>query len=94
MFGIDPATVGGGPVQTRLPMMGDGEGWFEAANWVLAAREAKDRFVMITLGACYGAQAVGSYRILQQLNPMPVQAWSHGRAGPRKSRVGRASFPR
>src|ERR1700688_1884176 len=51
MFGVDPATTGGGPVETRLPVMGDGEGWFEAANWVLAAREAKNRFVMITLGA-------------------------------------------
>ena len=28
---------------------------------------------MITLGACYGAQAVGSYRTLQQLNPMPCK---------------------
>jgi hypothetical protein len=73
MFGVDPATVGGGPIKTRLPLIGDGEGWFEAANWVLAAREAKDRFVMITLGACYGAQAVGSYRMLQQLNPMPCK---------------------
>ena len=73
MFGIDPATMGGGPVATRLPVIGDGEGWFEAANWVLAAREAKGRFTMITLGACYGAQAVGSYRIVQQLNPMPCK---------------------
>jgi hypothetical protein len=73
MFGIDPATMGGGPVATRLPVIGDGEGWFEAANWVLAAREAKGRFTMITLGACYGAQAVGSYRMVQQLNPMPCK---------------------
>src|SRR5258708_22266722 len=35
MFGVDPATAGGGPVQTRLPVIGDGEGWFEAANWVM-----------------------------------------------------------
>jgi hypothetical protein len=40
-------------------------------NWVEAARAARDRFVMITLGACYGGQAVGSYRTLQMLNPMP-----------------------
>ena len=73
MFGINPATAGGGPVRTRLPTIVDGEGWFEAANWVLAARAAKDRFVMITLGACYGAQAVGSYLMLQQLNPMPCK---------------------
>jgi hypothetical protein len=73
MFGVVPHTVGGGVVHTRLPVIEDGEGWFEAANWVMAAREAKSRFVMITLGACYGAQAVGSYRILQQINPMPCK---------------------
>jgi len=73
MFGIDPDGVGGRFETTRLPVIEDGEGWFEGANWVLAAREAKGHFVMITLGACYGAQAVGSYRILQQLNPMPCK---------------------
>jgi hypothetical protein len=73
MFGVDPDAVGGGFEKTRLPVIEDGEGWFEGANWVLAAREAKGHFVMITLGACYGAQAVGSYRILQQLNPMPCK---------------------
>lgn len=73
MFGIDPDAIGGGFQQTRLPTIEDGEGWFEAADWVLAAREARDSFVMMTLGACYGAQAVGSYRILQQLNPMPCK---------------------
>jgi len=73
MFGVVPDTVGGGMVHTRLPVIEDGEGWFEAAHWVMAARDAKDHFVMVTLGACYGAQAVGSYRILQQLNPMPCK---------------------
>jgi hypothetical protein len=72
-FGIDPAKVGGGPVATRLPVMEDGEGWFEAVNWVEAAREARGRYVMITLGACYAAQAVGAYRALQALNPMPCK---------------------
>jgi hypothetical protein len=72
-FGIDPGAVGGGHVQTRLPIIEDGEGWFEAVNWVKAAREAHGRFVMITLGACYGGQAVGSYRALQLLNPMPAK---------------------
>jgi Methyltransferase FkbM domain len=71
MFGVDPDAVGGAHVATRLPVIEDGEGWFEAANWVLAAREAQERFVMMTLGACYGAQAVGCHRIVQQLNPMP-----------------------
>jgi hypothetical protein len=73
MFGIDPETVGGGFQQTRLPTIEDGEGWFEAADWVLAAREARGSFAMMTLGACYGAQAVGSYRVLQHLNPMPCK---------------------
>jgi FkbM family methyltransferase len=70
-FGVNPATVGGGAVATRLPIIEDGEGWFEAVNWVEAAREARGRYVMITLGACYGAQAVGAHRALQALNPMP-----------------------
>jgi hypothetical protein len=70
MFGVDPSAIGGAKVQTRLPTIGDGEGWFEAVNWIAAAREARERYVMVTLGACYGAQAVGSYRALQHLNPM------------------------
>jgi hypothetical protein len=73
MFGIDPNTVGGGHQQTRVPTIEDGEGWFEAVNWVVAAREARDKYSMVTLGACYGAQAVGSYRALQILNPMPYK---------------------
>jgi hypothetical protein len=73
MFGVNPASVGGTQVQTRVPVIEDGEGWFEAVNWVEAAREARERFVMVTLGACYGAQAVGSYRALQALNPMPCR---------------------
>ena len=58
------------------PALGDGqngESWFEAANWIVAAREARDRFVMITLGAYYGAQAVGAYRAVQMSNPMPCK---------------------
>ena len=38
MFSVDPATTGGDYVETRLPTIEDGEGWFEAANWMLAAR--------------------------------------------------------
>lgn len=75
-FGIDPATVGGGHVRTKLPTIGDGgngEGWFEAVNWLIAARAARERYVMVTLGACYGAQAVGAYRALQILNPLPCK---------------------
>jgi hypothetical protein len=47
--------------------------WFEAANWILSAREARDRYVMITLGALHGYQAVGACRALQKLNPMPYK---------------------
>jgi FkbM family methyltransferase len=72
-FGLDPSTVGGGHVQTRLPTIADGEGWFEDVNWVVSAREARGRYVMATLGACYGSQAVGSCRALQLLNPMPYK---------------------
>lgn len=70
-FGVDPTAVGGRAASTRLPVIGDGEGWFEAVNWVEAAREARGRYVMMTLGACYAAQAVGAWRALQLLNPMP-----------------------
>ena len=49
MFGVDPATTGGDYVETRLPTIEDGEGWFEAANWMLAARAARGRYVMVTL---------------------------------------------
>ena len=45
MFGVDPGTTGGDAVQTRLPTIQDGEGWFEAVNWILAARAARGRFV-------------------------------------------------
>src|SRR6266851_6173489 len=57
-FNGNPETDGGSPVTTRLPIIEDGEGWFEAVNWVEAARAARDRYVMITLGACYAGQAV------------------------------------
>jgi len=72
-FDGKPETDGGSPVTTRLPVIEDGEGWFEAVNWVEAARAARDRYVMITLGACYGAQAVGALRALAALNPMPYR---------------------
>jgi hypothetical protein len=86
-FTGDPMAVGGRYVQTELPRLGtttsigidfdlwncDGEQWFETVNWFAAAREARDGFVMITLGAWHGTQAVGSYRALQQVNPMPCK---------------------
>jgi hypothetical protein len=71
IYDVPSDLTGGKFVQTRVPTMAEGEGWFEAVNWVEAARAARGRFVMITLGACYGAQAVSCYRTLQMLNPMP-----------------------
>jgi hypothetical protein len=74
LFGVDPATAGGTFVRTDLPTLSrDGEGWFEAVNWVVAAREARESFVTMTLGACYGAQAVGACQALRLLNPMPFK---------------------
>jgi hypothetical protein len=73
----DPALAQGGHTKTEPPALTlDGwnsEVWFEAVDWVVAAREARDRFVMVTLGAQYGAQAVGACRALQILNPMPYR---------------------
>jgi len=59
-----PPKLGGGA---------NGELWFEAVDWIVAAREARGRFVMATLGAFYGYQAVGSHRALALLNPMPCR---------------------
>jgi hypothetical protein len=76
LSGIDPQTVGGEHVQTALPTIGEeanAEGWFEAVNWLAAARAARGKYVMVTLGAHYGAQAVGAYRAVQLLNPMPCK---------------------
>jgi hypothetical protein len=59
--------------ETRLPTIEDGELWFEALNWFEAARAARGGYVMVTLGANYGAQAVGAARALQAVNPMPFK---------------------
>lgn len=86
-FRGDANAIGGRYVETRLPSLDNmtpaeaisdnfdwrGERWFEAVNWFVAAREARGQFVMITLGAWHGGQAVGSYRALQCLNPMPCR---------------------
>lgn len=77
LWGHDPLYVDGNQLDVPRPSL-DGkekncEFWFEAADWVLAAREARQRFVMVTLGALFGYQAVGSYRTLQLLNPMPCK---------------------
>jgi hypothetical protein len=73
LLGVDPDALAEREVATRALTIADGEPWFEAVNWVAAARAARARFVMVTLGACYGAAAVASCRVLQRLNPMPYR---------------------
>jgi hypothetical protein len=83
-FGGEKPPVGGSFVKTVLPVLDNmnkisfdtiinwrGEGWFEAVNWFAAAADARNSFVMITLGAWHGSQAVGSHHVLQRINPMP-----------------------
>jgi hypothetical protein len=73
---VDPTSVGGNHQETRFPTIGNGtnaEGWFEMVNWLVAAREARGRYVMITLGAAYGGQAVGAYRAMKLINPLPCK---------------------
>ena len=70
----DPMAIAERYVKIRLPSLDEsGEWWFETVNWFAAAREASDRFVMVTLGAWHGSQAVGSHRALQQVNPTPCK---------------------
>lgn len=74
--GYHPAFVDGAEIAMQRPRLGNqqnGEFWFEAADWMFAVKEARERFVMITLGALYGYQAVGCSRLLQLLNPMPYK---------------------
>ncbi|MFP6747597.1 MAG: hypothetical protein VCD66_08390 [Alphaproteobacteria bacterium] len=73
IWGVDPDVTGGREMATAMPELSDGEDWFEFYNWVAAAKEARGSYVMMTLGSCYGAQAVGSYLALQALNPMPAK---------------------
>lgn len=63
----------GALVETRFPRVTDGEGWFEAVSWFEAARAAREQFVMVSLGACYGAQSVGAAKALLAINPMPFK---------------------
>ena len=74
LLGVDPTIEGGKHIQTKIPtLQTHGEGWFEVFNWVAAAREARESFVMMTLGACFGYQATGCYRALRMLNPIPCK---------------------
>ena len=69
--------VDGASLQTSYPSIGTGahaeDSWFEAVDRLAAVRDARGSFVMVTLGAWNGHQAVGSYRMLQLLNPMPCK---------------------
>jgi FkbM family methyltransferase len=73
MWGVDPAGEGGCYAVAQEPVISWGKALFEAYDWIESAREARDRYVMITLGACYGSQAVGAYLALQRLNPLPAK---------------------
>jgi hypothetical protein len=76
-WGYPPCYVDGATLVAPLPTIGKypvGEDyWFETVNWFLAAKEARGRFVMMTLGALYGYQAVGCCRALQLVNPLPYK---------------------
>jgi Methyltransferase FkbM domain len=47
-----------------------GEGFLELAGWLLAARDARDQFVAISLGAAYGRQLVLAWKALNAINPL------------------------
>jgi len=72
-WGVDPNQEGGRYITAERPSVAWGEGFFEAVNWLEAAREARKTYTMITLGACYGTQAICAYRALQLLNPMSAK---------------------
>jgi len=62
----------GGYVSTERPTVANyGEGWFEVADWLASACDARGRYVTISLGASYGYQLVGAWKALQALNPLP-----------------------
>ena len=72
-FNGNPETDGGQPVTTRLPVIEDGEGWFEAVNWVEAARAARDRYVTSrSAPVTAGKRSAPSVRSLRS-NPMPYR---------------------
>jgi hypothetical protein len=63
---------GGQHVSTSRPTVATyGEGWFEVADWLASAHEARGRYVVISLGASFGRQLVGAWKALQAINPLP-----------------------
>jgi FkbM family methyltransferase len=73
MWGVDPAKEGGRYTRADRPTVNQADPFFEAAAWLEAACDARGTYTMITLGACYGGQAIGAYRALQRVNPMPAK---------------------
>src|SRR5690348_16214199 len=75
VWGHNPAYADGELMRVAPPKIGDpgSDFWFEVVDWLVAVRRARGRFVMITLGALFGYQAVACCRALQRLNPMPYQ---------------------
>jgi FkbM family methyltransferase len=64
---------GGHYVNTTHPTVANyGEGWFEVADWLASAHEARGRYVAISLGASFGRQLVGAWKAVQALNPLPT----------------------
>jgi len=57
---------------TRPPTLQTaGEAWFEIADWLASAHEASGRYVAISVGAAFGSQLVGAWKVLQAINPLP-----------------------
>lgn len=50
-----------------------GERYLELADWLLAARDARDYFVGVSLGASYGGQLVLASKALAAINPLPFR---------------------
>jgi FkbM family methyltransferase len=73
IWGFDAAGAGGHEISTQFPDPAEGEAYCEAVGWFEAAREARGSYTMVTLGAEYGAQAVGAYLALNKVNPLPAR---------------------
>jgi hypothetical protein len=50
-----------------------GERYLELADWLLAARDARNFFVGVSLGAAYGGQLVLAAKALAAINPLPFR---------------------
>jgi hypothetical protein len=57
----------------RPSLVSWGESFLELGDWLLAARDARERFVGISLGAAYGGQLVLAWKALMAINPLPCR---------------------